>query len=61
MVKKISIMRTEHGATISVVAGDHVYSERYDSWDQALHNVVALHSWTQELVPTLPAARPYCP
>ena len=54
MVKKISIVRTEQGATISVVADDHVYREAYDSWDQALQDVVALHSWTQEVVPALP-------
>ena len=54
MVKKISIVRTDRGATISVVAGDHVYREAYDSWDQALQDVVALHSWTEERAPALP-------
>ena len=49
MVTKITILRTGEGATISVVSGDHVYSAAYDSWDQALHDVIGLHSWTQKL------------
>ena len=57
MVRKISIVRTERGAKISVVAGDHVYQETYDSWDQAIHNVVALNSWTQQAAP-VPAPAP---